>query len=150
MVQRWITIMGMACALMLLGAKGRSLLVELHNLQSFYHPIKPNRPMRFKIDLRELLIDDRGTSLATFASQGHHHMCVISADVDAPDAAKLCSKEPGVAMVTVCLTGKCPPSEFGTIPNIRAGGLSTLALICAAVRRKGLLFVDSQGNCVAP
>jgi hypothetical protein len=77
-------------------------------------------------------------------------MCVVSADVDAPDAVKLCSKEPGAAMVIVCLTGKCPPSEFGTIPIIRAGGLSTLAPICAVVRRKGVVFVDSQGNCVTP
>jgi hypothetical protein len=134
----------------LLGAKARSLLGELRNQQALDPSIKPDHPTRLKIDLRELLIDDRGTSLATFASQGHRNMCVVSADVAAADATKACSKEPDAAIIRVSLTGKCTPSGFGAIPSIIAGGLSTLARICAAVRRKGVLFVDSQGNCVTP
>ncbi len=85
-----------------------------------------------------------------FASHGHKHMCVIAADLGTEDASKACSKERDVATVSVCLTGNCPAREFGAIPSIKAGGLETLGWICEAVRRRGVLFIDSQGNCVTP
>jgi hypothetical protein len=149
-VQRWIAIISMACALMLLGAKAHGLLVEYRHQRSFEHSFKPNQPIRFKINLREVLIDDRGTSLATFGSQGHRQMCVVPADLRAAEASKACSKEPDAAIVSVCLTGKCPASGSDGIPAIIAGGLHTLGWVCAAVRQRGLLFIDKQGNCLAP
>ena len=149
MRERAIVLASMALALILLATKTYGLL---HSVRDGLHggQTHPARPRRFKVDSRDLLLDNRGTSVAAFARQRGSELCVVSSGLEASAAAGLCAKRSGSAIVSLCLTQGCTGAAMADVPTIASGGVRTLASVATALRSGSVLFMDANGNCLAP